>query len=411
MQMMEMIFRQLTSFSAAEVSLLLVALQYAVLTPVWVVAALALPNDRAAAGWWAAYASGSALALLMIVLGMHHGEPTIRALGNILVVAATLCLQRGVWLFTGQRCWPWAQGVVLLVTVCLAWMAALSADWVPVRIGVVAAMWGGIYFWVARDIWQHLGGTLRRRWRPLYIAPLLLAGVILLARTVRAVLAPESVTFEVEQTTLLSVGSSLAGLMAALLLQMTLVALVVTRLVDRLERLSRYDALTGLLNRRAIDELLAQEAQRVRRLPGRLSVLMIDIDHFKRINDSQGHAVGDRALQHLAAVMRSQLREIDHLARWGGEEFLAVLPATSAAEALVMAERLGDRVRSLPLVNDDIRLALTASIGVAEWLGPDDTVLHLLARADAALYQAKRNGRDQVCAAALTEPDVSARAA
>ena len=406
-----MAFRQFASFSAAEVSLLLVALQYAVLSPAWAVAALALPNDRAAAGCWAAYAGGSALALLMIVLGMHHGEPAIRALGNMLVVAATLALQSGVWRFTGQRRWPWVQGVVLLITVGLAWLAALSADWVPVRIGGVAAMWGGIYFWVARDIWQHLAGTRRRHWRPLYIAPLLLAGVILLARTVRAVLVPESVSVEVEQGTLLSVGSSLAGLIAALLLQMTLVALVVTRLVDRLERLSRHDALTGLLNRRAIDEILSQEEQRVRRLSGRLSVLMIDIDHFKRINDSQGHGVGDRALQHLAAVMRTQLREIDHLSRWGGEEFLAVLPATSAAEALVMAERLADRVRSLPLVNDDIRLGLTVSIGVAEWLGPDDTVLQLLGRADAVLYQAKRNGRDQVRAADPAGLDTPARAA
>ena len=403
--------RQLTSFSAAEVSLLLVALQYAVLTPAWAVAALALPNDRAAAGCWAAYAGGSALALLMIVLGMHHGEPAIRALGNMLVMVATLALQRGVWLFTGQRRWPWVQALVLLVTVWLAWMAALSTDWVPARIGVISAMWGGIYFWVARDIWQHLAANPRRHWRPLYIAPLLLAGVMLLARTVRAVLAPESVTVEVAQNTLLSVGSSLAGLMAALLLQMTLVALVVTRLVDRLERLSRHDALTGLLNRRAIDEILSQEEQRVRRLSGRLSVLMIDIDHFKRINDSQGHGVGDRALQHLAAVMRTQLREIDHLSRWGGEEFLAVLPATSAAEALVMAERLADRVRSLPLVNDDIRQALTASIGVAEWGGPDDTVAQLLARADAALYQAKRNGRDQVRAAEPAGLDAQPRAA
>ena len=403
--------RQLTSFSAAEVSLLLVALQFAVLTPAWAVAALALPNDRAAAGCWAAYAGGSALALLMIVLGMHHGEPVIRALGNMLVIVATLALQRGVWLFTGQRRWPWVQALVFLVTVLLAWMAALSADWVPARIGVISAMWGGIYFWVARDIWQHLAGTRHRHWRPLYIAPLLLAGVILLARAVRAVLAPESVSVEVAQNTLLSVGSSLAGLMAALLLQMTLVALVVTRLVDRLERLSRYDALTGLLNRRAIDELLAQEEQRARRLSGRLSVLMIDIDHFKRINDSQGHGVGDRALQHLAAVMRSQLREIDHLSRWGGEEFLAVLPATREADALVMAERLADRVRNLPLINDDIRQALTASIGVAEWGGPDDTVPQLLARADAALYQAKRNGRDQVRAAGAAGLDAQPRAA
>ena len=391
-----MVFLHLTAFSAAEVSLLLVALQYAVLAPAWAVAALALPADRRAAGHWAVYAAGSALALLMIVLGMHNADPVVRALGNVLVMTATLALQRGVWLFTGQRPWLRAQWAILLVTVALSWMAALSAAWVPARIGVVAALWGGIYLWVARDVWRHLDGTLRRHWRPIYIAPLVLAGVMLQARTLRAVLSPESVAVEVEQNTVLSVGSSLAGLMAALLLQMTLVGLVVTRLVDRLERLSRFDTLTGLLNRRAIDELLAQEEQRARRLNGRLAVLMIDIDHFKRINDSQGHAVGDRALQHLSAVMRSQLREIDHLARWGGEEFLALLPATSAAEALVMAERLGDRVRSLPLVNNDTRLALSASIGVAEWLGPDDSVQRLLERADAALYDAKRNGRDQV---------------
>ena len=394
--MMELAVSHLSTYSAAEASLLLVALQYAVLAPAWLVAALALPNDQRAASCWAVYAAGSAVALGLIVFGMHEADAPTRALGNMLVIAATLALQRGVWLFTGQARWPWAQALVLATTVVLAWLAAVAPAWVPVRIGVVTALWAGVYLWVAADVWRHVGGTPRRRWAALYAAPLILAGAMLALRALRALLAPDSVATEVAQNTLLSVGSSLTGLMAALLLQMSLLGLVVSRLVDRLERLSRHDALTGLLNRRAIDELLAQEEQRARRMPGQLSVLMIDIDHFKRINDSLGHAVGDRALQHLSAVMRSQLREIDHLARWGGEEFLAVLPATHGSDALVMAERLCERVRSLPLVNDDTRLALTASIGVADWLGPGDSVARLLGRADAALYQAKRNGRDTV---------------
>ena len=393
---MESISWRLTAFSAAEIALLLVALQYAVLAPAWTVASLAMPNDRQAAACWAAYAGGSALALLFIALGMHQGDGTVRAVGNILMTAAILSLQRGVWLFTGRAAWPLSQALMLLVTAVVATLAALSPAWVPVRIGVVAGLWAGVYFWVAADVWRHITGTLHRRWGPLCVMPLLLAGVMLAARSVWALVSPGSVTAEVEQTTLLSVGSSFTGLVAALLLQMTLVGLLVSRLVARLDRLSRHDALTSLLNRRAIDEVLAQEEQRARRFSGRMAVLMIDIDHFKQVNDSRGHSMGDRALQHLAAVMRSQLREIDHLSRWGGEEFLAVLPATSGPEAQVMAERLRDRVHSLPLVQDDLQLALTVSIGVAEWQGRDDSLAQLLGRANAALYQAKAAGRNQV---------------
>ncbi|OYU75228.1 MAG: hypothetical protein CFE45_33165 [Burkholderiales bacterium PBB5] len=238
----------------------------------------------------------------------------------------------------------------------------------------------------------------------------MVAALMLLARSVRAVVSPETVTFEVEQNTVLSVGSSITGLVAALVLQMSLVSLLVLRLVGRLERLSRHDPLTALLNRRAMDELLAQEEQRVRRMAGRddnataaqMAVLMIDIDHFKRVNDLQGHVAGDRALQHLATVMAAQLREIDHLARWGGEEFLALLPATRADEAEALAERLCERVRSLPLARDDSRLMLTVSVGVSAWLGPHDDLAALLTRADRALYTAKHDGRDCVRVAPST---------
>ena len=374
----------------------MVALEYAVLAPVWLVAARVMPGERRAAGYWTAYSLGSAIALACIVAGIHTGDNPIRAFGNVLVIVATMALQRGIWAFSGQRRPVWPHALMLGITVVLAWRAVLDPAWVPVRIGVVAALWAGMYFWAALDVWRHVRLTLSRPWSALYAAPLLLTGVMLMARSLRAVVAPDTVSVEVEQNTLLNVGSSVTALIAALVLQILLVSLLVRRLLGRLERLLRHDALTGLLNRRAIDELLSQEEQRVRRLSGRVSVLMIDIDHFKRINDSLGHAVGDRALQHLAAVMRAQLRQIDHLARWGGEEFVALLPATSGAEAAVMAERLCERVRQMPLVNDDHRLALTASVGVAEWQGQGDTIALMLARADAALYAAKREGRDRV---------------
>jgi len=113
---MEALAYRLRSLSSSEVALLLVALQYAVLAPAWVVAAMVLPADRRAAGWWGAYAAGSALGLLMIVGGMHQGDVVLRAGGNVLVVVATLALQRGLWSFTDQPRWNLTQAALALAT-------------------------------------------------------------------------------------------------------------------------------------------------------------------------------------------------------------------------------------------------------------------------------------------------------
>ena len=392
---MESLAYLLNDYSTSEVALLLVALQYAVLGPAWAVASQVLPVERRTAGWWAVYACGSALGLLLIVIAMHSGHAPMRALGNVVVLAATLALQRGLWLFTGQRCWTAVQLAVLATIIGLSWLA-LDPAWVWARIAFGSALWGAIYLWSAFDIWRHVRLKMQQRWGLLYAAPLLLGGLLLSVRGVRALVAPESVIYEVEQNSVLSVGSSLTGLVAALMLQMMLVGLLVSRLVGRLEKLSRYDHLTGLLNRRAMVELLDQEEHRVRRLVGPMAVLMIDVDHFKQINDSRGHATGDRALLHLAMVMGAQLRDIDHLARWGGEEFLALLPATGLDEARVLAQRLCDCVRELPLVIEGGRLTITVSIGGASWLGTQDSVAALLNRADVNLYQGKAAGRDRI---------------
>jgi diguanylate cyclase (GGDEF)-like protein len=413
---METLAYVLVAFRSSEIALLLVALQYAVVAPAWLAAALALPGERRAAGWWAGYAGGSALGLLMIVLGMHEANALVRALGNITILAATLALQRGIWAFTGRRRWTGVQAVVLAVTTVLC-LLAMNPAWVWARITVVASLWAALYLWAAIDVWRYVRVRQKQRWGWLYAAPLLLAAVILAMRSVRALVSPETVTFEVEQNTVLNVGSSLMGLVAALLLQMMLVSLLYSRLIGRLERLSRHDPLTGLLNRRAMGDLLSQEEQRVRRMAksgqaaGQMSVLMIDVDHFKRLNDSHGHAAGDRALLQLATLMSSHLRDIDHLARWGGEEFLALLPATSGSEALMLGERLCERVRHLSLASDAGRIALTVSIGVADWVGPQDSMAALLKRADDALYAAKHGGRDRVGSGLMPRPLTARRLA
>jgi diguanylate cyclase (GGDEF)-like protein len=200
----------------------------------------------------------------------------------------------------------------------------------------------------------------------------------------------------------LNIGVPLMYMTVTLVFQLTLVSLVMSQLVLSMRRLARRDPLTGLLNRRAIDDLLDDEAHRASRLGSTFSVLMLDVDHFKAINDHHGHAAGDRALQHLATLLSGQMRDIDRVARYGGEEFVVLLPATDAAEAAVLAERLRERVASLPASWEDQAMPLTISIGVAQWSGEKEGLRALLAQADDALYRAKSRGRN--CVEGLSLP-------
>jgi diguanylate cyclase (GGDEF)-like protein len=156
------------------------------------------------------------------------------------------------------------------------------------------------------------------------------------------------------------------------------------------------DDLTGCLNRRHLFELGERELKRHRRLRHSLSALMFDLDHFKHVNDSHGHAVGDEVLRILAERASLHTREIDILGRYGGEEFALLLPETQLSEALEIAERL--RLAALASINvEGLELRVSISVGVAQAQG-DPSVSHLLQRADAALYQAKRKGRNCVVA-------------
>jgi diguanylate cyclase (GGDEF)-like protein len=149
---------------------------------------------------------------------------------------------------------------------------------------------------------------------------------------------------------------------------------------------------------------LAEEQQRVqRKMTQSACVLMLDIDHFKQINDTYGHAGGDMALQHFAALMRAELRSIDSCGRLGGEEFAILLPGASLEAAQRIAERLRLKLAESSVEIDGKSVALTASIGIALLHPADVNPDAVLQRADAALYQAKATGRNRVVA----EPDMA----
>jgi diguanylate cyclase len=164
---------------------------------------------------------------------------------------------------------------------------------------------------------------------------------------------------------------------------------------NELHEQATHDFLTGLLNRRAFSALLNNELERVKRYGGELSLAIVDIDHFKRVNDSRGHAVGDVALKFLADSISQRMRRSDALARLGGEEFALLMPNTAVAEAVRVVDRMRQAISAIPVPELEPPLLLTFSAGVAAWRpGVGDRAL--VNTADQALYAAKGSGRNCV---------------
>ena len=177
-------------------------------------------------------------------------------------------------------------------------------------------------------------------------------------------------------------------------------------LEKELLHVSRHDSLTGACNRRYLNELAEREIALARRHGRALAVAMLDIDHFKDVNDTYGHDVGDRVLRALVNACIDNLRMIDHIGRIGGEEFVCILPETGEAEALLCAERLRGAIEALRIDTPQGPLRFTVSIGLALLTAGHADVSALLKDADTALYRAKHEGRNQVVLAAssATEP-------
>ena len=164
------------------------------------------------------------------------------------------------------------------------------------------------------------------------------------------------------------------------------------RVLQEMEQAATVDRLTGAWNRRRFEEAAVAEMALASRRRSPVSLAILDLDHFKRVNDSHGHAVGDTVLAGCAATMRQELRISDALVRWGGEEFLVLLPATSLAGAVVLAEKLREAVA---LQSFRAAGTITVSVGVAEHI-PEEALESWMERADRALYRAKAEGRNRV---------------
>jgi two-component system, cell cycle response regulator len=178
---------------------------------------------------------------------------------------------------------------------------------------------------------------------------------------------------------------------------------------EQLRIQATHDSLTGLFNRRAIEEALDREATRCRREKKPVGVILADVDHFKLINDTYGHQAGDAVLQEIARRMSASLRAYDSVGRYGGEEFLVVVPGSDLAAAAELAERLRQGIAAQPVSTDSAMIPVTVSLGVAVSVDQPGGLEDLLRRADEALYAAKDRGRNRV-ETALGQEESSQRA-
>jgi len=195
---------------------------------------------------------------------------------------------------------------------------------------------------------------------------------------------------------LVTIATALSPLLLAVALP-PVVLLQRSLMHQQLKAAARLDAKTGLLNATAWQREADSEIARAQRLGASLAVLLADVDHFKKVNDTHGHLVGDDVLRALAAELRRQVRESDLVGRFGGEEFVILLPGSQPEEACRIAERLRHGASSVKVPVADTAVSVTISIGVAVFARHGRDLFELLAAADLALYRAKNTGRDRVC--------------
>jgi len=392
------------AFTTIQWLLLSVALQQLLFALAWMAVAGLLTTSRRSARAWVVFCGIGAASLTLLALRGHVPDALGYTMADVAMVASALAAWRASTLFFDGANRDLEQAVLLILVAA----AALALGTSPARENLRIALLFIPVGWIALRAVQGVHRPMVREFGPTVTwslhAPTLLSGASLLAIGLAAPFMERWRGLDPLQPTPALIVMVLGLLILASCLNLIYAGLLMARLVRRLRDLALKDTLTGLSNRRAAQEQLerAWRTDRQQHLP--LSVLMIDIDHFKQVNDVHGHAVGDRVLAGLATRLRDGIRPGDHVSRMGGEEFLLFLPQTELTLAQAIAERLRQHIATWTLEPE--HLSVTVSIGVAQASAEDQAFDDLLIRADRALYAAKAAGRNRVHVAqtAFAEP-------
>lgn len=348
---------------------------------------LSYPRSIRGLGLWAAAHAWVFLsALLFGGRGILPDFVTI-VLANLCILTGVIFYHAGLEVFLGRRP-PWRLWCALLVLLSppLYWYALVDPNY-NARLIVVCLVWALIFLSMAWLVWRSAPPSFPTRFTVVVLV--VHAGVLLLRFFSAWMPLEEEGLLTPTRVQSIYVGSNALMLLA---LGMGFILMAGDRLRAEFEHIASHDPLTGVLTRRVFMDACTQELARCRRHGRSMALLLMDIDHFKSVNDTHGHQMGDRVLIDFTRRVTGLLRRPDLLARFGGEEFVLLLPETSREDAIAVAQRILARVAEL----SEGLPAITVSIGVATNRADEEQIDALLARADKALYQAKDEGRNRV---------------
>jgi len=339
-------------------------------------------------GYWA-----SAPLMWLVATVMFSGRGVFPDLFSM-VVANTLLLVGTTAFYIGCRRflghgggWRLWGSVAALSALLFAWLTYGYSSY-PLRLGSFTALMICIHAANLRFLLRHGGKRFPVRLVEVVLVLHIAVLAVRLSTTLVGRAGNDLMEPSLYQT--LYIG---AYVLTVLMLSIGAVLMATDRLTTELNHLATHDALTHTLNRRALLERFEEELARSQRTGKGPALMMLDLDHFKAVNDTRGHQHGDAVLVHFVQRAQAVLRRPDRLGRYGGEEFVVLLPETGAQNAQAVAQRIHAAAASGHALDCQL------SIGLTTWLGPQDTLDAMLARADKALYQAKAQGRNQTCVA------------
>lgn len=351
--------------------------------------------------WFAASYGFLAFGDILVATRGHISPFLSMVVGNSFILFGFALQHKGSLDFMGEgrKHLRWVLGTVPIAALCLVYYTYARPS-IVARIVIISMALAVITALTASVLFPNSRGVPSQRAIALIVAAYSVLNVARAAITLW-IGAPQNFLEKDTFQGISMLGSGL--LLCALLLGFTW--MLNARLQTDLEYAANIDSLTGVMNRRAIETLLKKEIPRSERLGEKLTLLLLDVDNFKQINDSWGHEAGDEVLRRVAEGIVSELRATDQVARWGGEEFCCLLPCTCLEQGVELAEQLREGLAELIFdLGCGNTLQLTVSIGVSEAL-PADTTFTLVRRADDALYRAKRSGRNRVCLGEVPVPE------
>lgn len=335
------------------------------------------------------FLSQAAVQLLLFLRGILPDFITIVVANTLLISSYNLGYLGYCHFFHRQVNW-WLVYPPVIVTFILYWVFLDDFHTRAIFLAIISALQYGIQFFLLLSIKE----TAVQRSKPILLFGYGLTLILFIIRGSYLILVPGGIS-NIFDSVWANSFTFFATIPSIILIAMGVLLMVSDRLLEENRELATRDSLTHIFNRRTFNDLARRELARAERYNHDTSLVMLDIDHFKLVNDTYGHPVGDEALIHLVQIIKKSVRMQDLYGRYGGEEFTILLAETPSAEAFEIAERLREKIENSSLHIQNNVIKMTVSIGIATARGEDKPTLEdLISGADAAMYAAKKAGRN-----------------